>query len=97
MGVILFVMVMGCYPFDENMENDDHLMNIVHGRENILWAAHEEFRSDELEPLTPEFKNLVTNLIAYDPKKRPSICEALEHPWFQHSKISQNSIIKKLK
>lgn len=73
-GCILYAMLCGKPPF--NAENDLEVLRLIKiGRYYMggpIWAR-----------ISPQAKDLVHNLLQYDPTKRFSISQALEHQWFK--------------
>ena len=73
-GCILYAMLCGKPPF--NAENDLEVMRLIKiGRYYMggpTWAR-----------ISPQAKDLVNNLLMYDPNKRFSISQALDHQWFK--------------
>lgn len=73
-GVILYILLCGYPPF--NGANDKQIIEAV---------LKGKFTLDEPEwdGITNEAKDLVRQLLAYEPEKRASAQEALLHPWIQ--------------
>lgn len=76
-GVILYILLSGKPPFSGR--NDEQILNNVKKGTYSLSTA-------EWEPISPEAKDLVSNLLQYDQSKRFSAEQALNHPW-----LTQNS------
>ena len=69
-GVLLFAMVCGYLPFDE----DDEFQNI----KNII-KGYYEFPDEEL---STEVKDLINHLLDINPRTRYNIDQIKQHPWF---------------
>eukprot|EP01025_Chloroclados_australasicus_P025094 TRINITY_DN2508_c0_g2_i1.p1 TRINITY_DN2508_c0_g2~~TRINITY_DN2508_c0_g2_i1.p1 ORF type:complete len:355 (-),score=41.31 TRINITY_DN2508_c0_g2_i1:3034-4098(-) len=78
-GVILYIMLVGGYPFeraeDKKSSNKLHIMI-----QRIL-------RADYIYPkslhLSPECKDLIAKILVVEPRKRLTIQQVFEHPWFR--------------
>ena len=75
LGVLLFVITIGVFPFDSATYSDEKYKFIIKGRYRQFW----EFFSDV--DISEEFKDLINNLLSLNPSKRLSIDEILNHPW----------------
>jgi calcium-dependent protein kinase len=91
-GVILYIFLCGYPPF--NGDNDTEIMKSV--KKGIY-----DFPVEEWGSVSKEAKDLVSNMLKYDPKQRFSAKECLAHPWIKKnesqladSKISQNALSK---
>ena len=70
MGVIIFQMLTGEYPFDAFRDNDL--------KELILIGDYEEPPN-----ITENAKDLLLRMIEYRNDKRITFKDCLQHPWFQ--------------
>lgn len=68
LGVITYIILCGYMPFDDS-----------HGR-TTGWKT--DFPAAEWDSVSKEAKKLIENLLAVDPKKRPTAAECLENKWF---------------
>lgn len=74
-GVIMFMLVVGSFPF-KTATNEDFLYNlIIEDNESLFWE--ENFGND----FSDNFRDLVYKMFSYDPKKRLTIQEVRKHPW----------------
>ena len=80
-GVILFILLCGKPPF--NGRNDYEILSKV--RKGMY-----NFDSPEWKNISPEVKNLITEMLTSDPEKRPSAKKALKHSWF--SKVKESDL-----
>ena len=68
-GVILFFLVTGVFPFEAADRNDRYYKNLTDGNfeqyQYIVRGLN----------LSESFKDLVMKLLSYDPNDRPNICE----------------------
>lgn len=84
MGVILYILLSGSPPF--NGSNDGEILRKV--KEGRFSFTGNLADLNYLDPIwkkrTQESMDLIQKLLTYDPEKRISALEALEHPWIQH-------------
>ncbi|EED82711.1 predicted protein [Postia placenta Mad-698-R] len=69
LGIILYTLLTGMLPFDD----DD---------ESIMRAKVIEGVFEDPEWLSEDSRDLIKNILQTDPEKRPSIAQILAHPWF---------------
>lgn len=74
-GVILFIIVKGIFPFKE-AKRDEYFYNLILTGQIELY-----FEKVRGANLSAEFKDLILALFSYDPKQRPSIEAIKAHPW----------------
>lgn len=75
LGVLLFVITIGDFPFNSANYSDEKYKFIIKGRFNKFWEFFNYIRISE------EFKDLINKLISLNPSKRLSTEEILRHPW----------------
>ena len=91
-GVILYILIVGSPPF--NGESDKLIISKVkkgvYNTSDIRWKN-----------ASKEVKDLIEKLLIFDPRKRLTAKEALEHEWFKkmksnilYSNITKNEIVK---
>ena len=73
-GVILYMLIVGCPPFDGN--SDKKIASIIKtgifDKDNPRW-----------NDASSEVRDLISKLLVYDPEKRITANQALQHPWFK--------------
>ena len=79
MGVLLFVITVGRFPFEYCGYSDRKYRLIMNKKFEDFWCYCQEYN------LTKEFKDLIEHLICYDPSERYSIDEILRHPWIKNN------------
>ena len=75
LGVLLFVIKLGKYPFGMSNHFDKEYRLIMEKNYEKFWQG---FKKDNI---SKEFKDFFNHLICYDPSERLSFDEILEHPW----------------
>lgn len=73
-GVILYVLLCGYPPFDGDSNKDIF---------RAILKSKLEFDEDEWGNISAEAKDLISQLLDKDPKKRIKVDKALQHPWFK--------------
>lgn len=73
-GVILYVMLSGCYPFE-----DDDQRTLHHKITQGIFTFYEGHRAIVSE----DAKDLIRGLLSVDPLQRLTVDQALSHPWLQ--------------
>lgn len=92
-GVILYILLCGYPPF--NGDSDADIMKSVK-------KGQFDYPSEEWDTISKQAKDLVSNMLKFEPKSRASAMDCLAHPWFKKfdnvidSKVTQN-VIKNIK
>jgi serine/threonine protein kinase len=74
-GVILFIIIQGIFPFKE-AKKDEYFYNLIlKGDLETYW------KKVGGQNLSPEFKDLILRMFSYDGSKRPTVDEVKSHPW----------------
>lgn len=69
-GVILFAMVCGSLPFDEESTS-------------LLFSKIKEGKFNMPDNISPEVKDLINRMLQPNPIKRITIREIMQHPWYK--------------
>lgn len=79
LGVLLLYMRTGKKVFEIHKEK---VLNFIKKKQyEKFWIIIENGKTELI--LTPEFKDLIISMIAYNPKNRLDISDILNHPWFE--------------
>ena len=81
-GVLTFLLMSGCSPFGGCDGPSEPLLPV---RQRILEGSYSFDPDDGWSIVSPLAKDFIKSLLVTDPKKRPTACEALKHPWLQKS------------
>lgn len=84
MGVLLFVITVGLFPFEICGYSDRKYRLIMTKKFGDYWCYFQKYN------LSKEFKDLIEHLICYDPSERFSIDEILQHSWIKNN-INENN------
>lgn len=74
-GVILFIIVQGIFPFKE-ARKEEYFYNLL-----LTGQIDTYFQKVNGSNLSIEFKDLILGLFQYDPENRPTIEQIRKHPW----------------
>ena len=86
LGVLLFVITIGDFPFESATYSDEKYKFIIKGRFNKFWEFFNHI------DISNEFKDLINSLISITPSKRLSTDEILKHPWLiKHLGLNYNN------
>ena len=78
-GVILFIIVVGIFPFKEARPDEYFYNLIINNKMDKYWSKIEE----DGKKYSDEFKDLMQSMFSYDPSKRPTVDQLKSHPWMQ--------------
>lgn len=84
-GVILFIIVMGIFPFKE-AKKDEYFFALLHNKKHDKY-----WKKVGGESLSSDFKDLMIKIFNYEGKSRPTIEEIKKHPWLNDSKYDMKS------
>lgn len=94
-GVILFMMVTQCQPFDEAKVTDKYYRLIAGNRPSQFWRIF-----DRVVSLSDDLKDLLVGMMQLDPSARFTLDEVLTHPWMQgpvpaYAEIHKEFVLRK--
>jgi len=87
-GVILFTMVTGYPPFNKASLDDIYYKLIIKQQFATFWKQHERRGLS----LSPALKELLNNMLAFEPSQRLSISELKSNSWYLGEKKSYTEI-----
>ena len=86
LGVVLFVLVMGFYPFDKPNMFDSRYKLISKKDFDNFWKKCEQKKilaEKGFSGVSKEFKDLFEKMVCPKPKERISLCQIKKHSWLQ--------------
>lgn len=90
-GVMIYRMLTGKFPFHDGMFDDEAGENWVGGPK--MEQIRKRLRCTKVDFSMPVFRDnpdacdLVTRMLSYTQDSRPTAASALEHPWFQEVRV----------
>lgn len=75
MGVTLFVMLVGSYPFEDPADPRNF-------RKTIQRIMAVSYHIPSAVKITPECRDILQRIFVADPTQRITIPEIVQHPWF---------------
>lgn len=78
LGVLLFQLATGTNPFNCSTEQDKQYQHIISCNYAKYWGSFKQ-----IPPLTQEFRELFVQLVAYEPKQRPTWKQILSSAWLK--------------
>jgi len=79
LGVLLYVILSGCSPF--SADEEEAILELVA-------QAKYEFHEAEWANITPDAKDLISQLLIVDPEKRLTMEQLLNHAWLKDAVVS---------
>ena len=91
LGCMLFVLRSSFMPFDVNAQSSDLVYKFFDlNRVDKFWELHERGRESGF--FSPQFKDLVSQMLHCSPQHRPMLPEIIAHPWLQGRTPTRNQI-----
>jgi serine/threonine protein kinase len=103
LGVILFFLRIGFRGFKEAkccdivLNPTDLLYNYIRYKHPVYWKILERDLSPKIKELSEQFKNLYLNMLAYNPKERPTLDMILNDDYFSDIRALTDSQLQVLK
>jgi serine/threonine protein kinase len=101
-GIILFIMVAQHPPFNAASAKDPHYKLLSTNKHDVFWKIHSRRKENGIDFFTPEFRDLISSMLAYNPHERPSLAEIKAHAWYNgpvptHEEIKEEFVQRKMK
>lgn len=90
LGIILFILYAGHPPFNQSHPNDIHYKLLVTNRADLFWKYHSKNKVEGF--FSDNFKDLITNMLQFNPSQRLNLVDIIGHPWMQDTAASQQEI-----
>ena len=81
-GIVLFIMIAQRPPFTKARMDDPYYKALV-TRPESFWKAHCKGRPEGENFFSPDFKELVTKMLAKDPANRLTVKDCFDHKWMK--------------
>ena len=89
-GVILFIIVQGIFPFKEARKEEYFYNLILQGKTDLY------FQKVNGTDLSEDFKDLILKLFSFDGDSRPQVEQIRNHPWMQSSTFNYEATREQL-
>ena len=94
LGVILFYLVTGINGF-QNSSNHDFYYKLIKKRKNAQYWDEIAKSFQNVNNLSPDFKNLYFSMVAFNENDRPNVAQILQHHWFDEiNNLNNNQLIQ---
>lgn len=90
LGIILFILYAGHPPFTQAHPTDTHYKLLVTNRADLFWKYHTKSKGDGF--FSENFKDLITNMLQYNPSQRLNLVDVIGHPWMMEACASEAEI-----
>lgn len=91
-GVMAYFGLSGCMPFEADTD-EEVLQLILNSKEEIV--NKDLFKEDAWAAISDDAIDFVSQLLGFEPFKRPSASDALQHPWIERVTKAQVEVLKK--
>ncbi len=92
LGIILFAMVSGMLPFVAAKPSDSIYGLIAQRNFQEFWKIHESLMRREQQFFSTSFQDLIQGMLEHNPKKRFSLTDIKDHPWYKGSTIKERDL-----
>lgn len=90
LGIILFILYTGHPPFNQAHPTDTHYKLLVTNRADLFWKYHAKSKGESF--FSESFKDLITNMLQYNPSQRLNLVDIIGHPWMSEPIASDEQI-----
>lgn len=90
LGVILFVMHSGVYPFDFATQLDTNYNLIASNKAEEFWKIHQKEKVNGF--YSDNFMDLITNMLQFNSGQRLTLADIFGHPWLQGPTPTQDEV-----
>jgi len=98
LGVCLFVMLLARQPFRTASADDQWYKCIATQNYKQYWKSHDSSsKSQHGFVLSDEAKDMLHQLLCYQPRSRISIAQAMEHPWMKQDLYTDAQIPEQMR
>lgn len=84
MGVVLFTLVVGYFPFSTADMKDQFYHFLTTGNRDMNGINTAYWETLKASHLSTEFKDLMQKIFSYDGSKRPTLEQIKDHPWYKN-------------
>ena len=88
LGVLLFVITVGSFPFQRASSSDEKYRYIIRRNFRRFWEFFNYIK------ISDEFKDLINNMICINPEQRLDLDQILEHPWVKKFSLFEEDDIR---
>jgi serine/threonine protein kinase len=93
LGITLFVFMSGLLPYPEkkNDMTSYTLWKLASGGDSSFFSVHNKITHNDVN-YSQEFQDLFFQMIAINPRRRPTLNEVKNHPWMKGPMVDQQDI-----
>lgn len=85
-GVILFIIVQGIFPFKE-ARKEEYFYNLI-----LSGQIETYFSKVNGQNLSNDFKDLILKMFSYNPEERMTLEQLKSHPWVVNSSMNNENM-----
>mmetsp|Transcript_30520 Transcript_30520/g.27751 ORF Transcript_30520/g.27751 Transcript_30520/m.27751 type:complete len:143 (-) Transcript_30520:1178-1606(-) len=89
-GIVLFALAFKLMPFSEGDGLDKALNNGEN--QSIFWKNHPIIKDPQVQKNYGDLLDLLMRMLSYDPSKRPSCDEILDHKWLNRPVYDEQDV-----